>query len=135
MHQFNKASAEELQFAILAAITAVCDKHGLVASRNGGTIGQDSYTLKFKFAPNAAEKAEAKAADPDAEWRNFTALASSVGADPLWYGKQIMLNGHRFTVTGIAPSRSKNCIRIKRSDGRAMICPPEAVRDALARAA
>lgn len=107
--KIDKNSANALSSAIEAALAQVAADHGVTIKAFGGTINSDSEfvaKLKIRLSDPAAVEAAAR--------KEFETYAPMLGIPVDIFGKEATVLGERYRVTGIAPSRSKNVLRIRR---------------------
>jgi len=127
--ELNYATLPPIEKEINEALAIIGAKHGLNIRLNGGKFDTFDATLKIKFTQATVE---GKQAASDKLLKEFALYAPMVGAEPSWFGKMIRLQGNLFRVSGIAPGRPKNAMKITRqSDGKAFVCSVYQVRVAL----
>lgn len=98
-----------------AELQALAKKHGLSFDFQSSESG--TYRALFKDTESAS--------------KTFSAYARSLGGDPTWYGKRIVLNGKVFTVTGVRPNRPKNSFEITSHRGKVYITDASTIRRSL----
>lgn len=120
-----KAFRKELE-TVLAKFAA---ERGVTIKFGSGTVGDDGFTSKIIIAPvRSAEEAANKAGE------EYALYAEALGLPADGFGKIILLKGIPYRISGVNPSRPKNCVKITRlRDGKGFICPPETATLALAR--
>jgi hypothetical protein len=114
-----------------AAVLAVAKKHGLTISTGNAKFSDQSATFQLLVEATPAEDG-VRAKDVRAA-KDLADLGGLYGANPEWAGKSFTLRGARYSVIGLLPNRTKNCILARRADGKDFIMPPETVRLGLGR--
>jgi hypothetical protein len=90
------------------ALKAVAAKHGLNVTVGGGRFTTSSFAPKVEFVVPGDVGSSRK--DEDA----FKLLAGMYGLDPNCLGKTFTVGGESYRVDGLAPRRTKNCVKITR---------------------
>jgi hypothetical protein len=116
--EITRDLAQTLSTEIEAALKAVAVRHGLNVKVSGGKYMDSSFTPRVEFTVPGEVGVSKK--DEDA----FKTLAALYGLDPAWLGKTFVLKGDTYRVIGLAPGRSKNCVKILRvRDSSPRVCP------------
>jgi hypothetical protein len=121
--EVTKETLQRLRPEINAALAAVGAKFGLNIS--AGSARFDDLQATFKLHVTQASM-EGRQQVLDQAKDEFERLARMHGMRADWFGKRITIQGVAFTVSGLNPSRPKNCVKITRArDGKGFICSPE----------
>lgn len=120
--ELNRNTLQDLQTEMLAALADVAQRHGVKFGTAGGSIDPVRSILKISVTA-----ADVKAAKETAK-AQFKRYAVVYDAEPAWFDKTFTMRGSSYTISGIAPGRSKNCIQIRRADGKTFVCPPSTIR-------
>jgi hypothetical protein len=118
--EITRDMCRTLQAEMELALGTIAARHGLVMKVNGGSFSAGSFKPKMEFLVVGGTDGAVKK-DEDA-WK---LLAGVYGLDPAWLGKTFTaMDGERFRVVGLLPSRSKNCVKIIRvRDNSPRVCP------------
>jgi hypothetical protein len=128
--RMDRTIAKRLGDDLEKAAQEVAKKYGVVAARRSGSFSDMQFTTKIEFA--ITETADGKS-PAQVEFERYAKIFGLEAED---YGKEIVLQAERFTIAGIRPKASKNCISIKRvSDGKGFVCSVEVVNRKLNRVA
>lgn len=114
----NKQLANQIALEVEAAVKAVADKHGLVARVEGGKYDSAGYYPNLRLTA------------PEADQHNFETWAVRYGLRPDLLGKDVLVGGHSFKITGVDPAKPKYPVKATRWDGKAFKLTVESVKGA-----
>ena len=117
MSNIDRATCKKVRIAMDKAIAEALEPFGLTASignmkYTGSTITVQKFTATSTSSKTLA-KSEKDEFERDAKFYGFTASD---------YGRKFESRGKFYTLIGFNPSRPKNCISIRREDGKKMMC-------------
>jgi hypothetical protein len=128
MERFDKPTLRSLRPELETALADVCAKHGITAR-----IGNASFTeleCKFQLILELEGVDEAKSTSRQADFERYATL---YGLEPTDFGKNFLVNGVLYSITGISPNRPKFPVDGVRHDGRKFKFPALTVKAALSR--
>ena len=130
MSTLSRASMTALQKDINAAMVAIGAKHGFAINTNGGSIGQESATLRLLVVPTAADAqpgVSAFAAKAEKDWT--PASCAAFGLKHEWLGKTLKHRSLMVTIIGLQATRIKYPVAVRNSNGKEfLITADEAIR-------
>lgn len=107
MKSFDKKTCQAISADIELALQAIAKKHGVELKMLSGKFDSATYTKSVEFVI------------PEAKAVKAASIATIFGAKPEWINKSFRtVHGHMFTVTGINSRRPKNCMELRREDGK-----------------
>ena len=106
----NETIIKAIKQDVKLAMREIEEKHGVTFNFGNGTFDTTEWSFKAKFVMDGKQG--------DA----FANKAMRVGIDPTLYGKEIAIQGERFTIIDINPRAPKFPIIIKGADGRRLRC-------------
>lgn len=127
----SRASLTALQKDINAAMVAVGAKHGFAINTNGGSIGEESATLRLLVVPLAADATPGVSAFATKAGKDWEQYAESFGLQKDWLGKTFKHRSLMVTVIGIQATRIKYPVAVRNSNGKEMLLTAEEVIRAL----
>lgn len=110
-----------------AALVAVAKKHGVALSCENASFTSSSATFKL-LAVSADENASGRKASHVKAENDMRSLGKLYQADPAWIGQRFTVRNTTFTVVGLLPGRSKNCILAPNDAGKDYIWPVEDIK-------
>lgn len=96
--EFNRANVRILNKEILAALKPISQKHGLVLEKNAKTYYRDRLPGMFQFIIRV-EGEDGEVLDTKAQ--EFQNGARLVGLDPNDLGREFVIRGSRYKITGL----------------------------------
>lgn len=121
-------TARLLQQDMNEALHAVALKYGVKITAHGGSLPHPTEFIA-KFKVNVVDAATGEA--HTAEARNFKNYAAVFGLKASDLGREFMLNGKKFKLTGIMPNRPKFPILAVDAQGKRFKLTEDTVRAAL----
>jgi len=120
---FTKQSANDTMYRIREAITLIALEEGMTSRVTGS---YDETTLKLTV------KIETVGLSGDSkEEADFKRYAKSFGLDPSWLGRSFNHAGAQYTITGLAPNRTKYPVSAMKG-GRSMKLTADKVKHCMA---
>lgn len=113
---FSRGDVRVLREELQAVIDKYAADHGLIVKFGNATYSDSEITFKVNVLRADVDNAKAK-------WDECCAAFGLAQED---FGKEILLSGKKFVVSGIRPSARKNCILIRNlEDGKEYVISRE----------
>ena len=123
----NRAFTNKIKQEVLEAIKPLEAKHNVQFGFKGGTIGNDSASLKLEVATVSRDGVV-----KTGEYSEFQVLAKFYGFEETDFGKEFLSNGTKYRISGLKSRRKKFPISATRvSDGATFKFATETVLRAL----
>jgi hypothetical protein len=138
MTNIDRALLKALRADIDAALMAVGQKHGVAIEATTASFTTNSAT--FKLLVVSADTSATQSTTPsgptpsarDLKAAVDMALAGEVyGCEADWAGKTFKRNTMVYTIVGLLPGRTKNCVLVRTSNGANYVMTPASVREYL----
>jgi hypothetical protein len=124
--KIDRKVANTLAMELYMAAGKIAERYGLKAVQKSGSFDAMRHTAKVEFV--VTETAEGKSTDQV----EFEQYCHWHGLKPEHFGKEIVLQGAKFKISGLKTKASKNTICITRvSDGKGFVTSDELVREKL----
>jgi hypothetical protein len=121
--KIDRKVANTLSMELFMAAGKIAKQYGLKAVQKSGTFNDMHYIGKVEFT--ITETAEGK--HPNQV--DFERNCDWYGLKPEDFGRELILEGQKFTISGLRTKASKNTICIKRvPDGKTFVTSEETVR-------
>jgi hypothetical protein len=107
------------------ALLNVGAKFGVRLKAGSATFDPLQATFKLGVTQATAEGKQAILDEAREQWED---QARIYGMKADWFGREFYMSGSRYRVAGLAPSRSKNVVKITRlPDGKGFVTSPDTV--------
>lgn len=124
--KMDRKIVEQISKELAVAASHIAEKYGLKVVRKSGSFDDLHYTNKVEFT--ITETAEGKSANQV----DFEKYCSWYSLKPTDFGRELILEGERFTICGLRTKATKNVICIKRvDDGKTFVTSEGTVRRVL----